>query len=156
MTQKTPSKTDEADSNQLTKSIRAATKRNQLQSVLEAAGASEIEGEASAVLGEASAAQIAELAAQGRIGASEEAPAPDAEVVEAAKAAFDPQELEAAFQQADMNPQQGQQVASREMARIAGSAVEFAEAEDRAVCHNCSAVGAARAASQLSAPQQPQ
>lgn len=151
MAQKNP---NQANSTQLTQSIRAATKRNQLQNVLEAAGASEIEGEAPEVLGEASAAQIAELAAQGRIEASEEAPAPEAELVEAAKAAFDHNELEAAFQQADMDPQQGQQAASREMARIAGSAAEFAEAEDRPVCHNCSAVGAVRAASQLSAPQQ--
>lgn len=141
---------------ELTKSLRAAIKESELENVLQAAGAPEIEGQATEVLGETAAAQAAPLLAQGQVEAPADAPEPEAKLVQAAQAAFEPAQLEPAFQEAGVDPEQGQQAAARELARIAQSATEFAEAEDRAVCHNCSAVGAARAASQLSAPQQPQ
>lgn len=140
---------------ELTERLRAAVKQNQLENVLQAAGASQIRGEATEVLGETSAAQVAELVARGNLEASEDAPAPKTELTEAAQAAFKPKKLEAAIQEADIDPQKGQETAARELARIAQEATEFAEAEERPVCHNCSAIGAARAAAQIGAPQQP-
>lgn len=143
---KQPTQTEPVE---LTKNLRAAIRQNELEEVLKAAGATKITGQATEVLGETTAAQVAPLLTQGRFEAPAEAPEPEAKLVEAAQAAFDPSKLDKAFEAAEIDPKQGQQVAARELARIAQSATAFAKAEDRPVCHNCSAIGAARAAAQL-------
>lgn len=146
MPQQSPSNAEPVE---LTKSLRAAIKENELENVFKAAGASKITGQATEVLRETTAAQLAPMLAQGRFDAPSQAPAPDAKLTEAAQAAFEPSVLEKAFEVAGIDPKQGNPVVARELARIAQSATEFANAEGRPVCHNCSAVGAARAASQL-------
>lgn len=139
----------QAEPVELTKSLRAAIDQNELDNVLKAAGASEITGQATEVLRETAAAQAAPLLAEQRFEAPSQAPEPDAKLTEVAQAAFEPSKLREAFEAAGIDPEQGEPVAARELARIAQSATEFAKAEGRPVCHNCSAVGAARAASQL-------
>lgn len=144
-----PKQATQAEPVELTKNLRAAIRQEELETVLETAGATEIIGQATEVLGETTAAHVAPLAAQGRFEASAHAPEPEAKIVQAAEAAFEPADLERAFEAADVDPEQGRQTAARELARIAQSAAEFARAEGRPVCHNCSAIGAARAAAQI-------
>ncbi len=134
---------------ELTKNIRSAIKQNELENVFKAAGASKITGQANEVLGETTAAQIAPLITQGNFQPPSGAQAPEPKLVQAAQSAFEPSKLNEAFKNAGVDPEQGQEVASREMARIAQGASDFARAENRAVCHNCTAIGAARAATQL-------
>lgn len=145
----------QAEPVELTKSLRAAIQQNELENVFKAAGAPEITGQATEVLRETAAAQAAPLLAQARFEAPAQARAPSDKLTEAAEAAFEPAKLEKAFKAAGIDPEQGKPVAARELARIAQSATEFANAEGRPVCHNCSAVGAARAASQLGPQAQP-
>lgn len=139
----------------MTKNLRAAIDQNELENVLRAAGATEIEGQATEVLGETTAAIVAPLLNQGRFQAPAQARNPEAKLTEAAENAFEPSRLNEAFEEAGIDPEQGRETAAREMARIAQSATEFAKAEGRPVCHNCSAIGAARAASQLGAEPTP-
>lgn len=146
----------QAEPVELTKSLRAAIKQSELENVLRAAGATEITGQATEVLGETTAAHVAPLLAEGRFEAPSHTRAPESKLTEAAQAAFEPSKLEEAFESAGIDPKQGEPVAAREMARIAQGATEFAKAEGRPVCHNCTAIGAARAASQLGPQAQSQ
>lgn len=136
----------QAEPVELTKSMRAAFRQDEAANVFRAAGATEIKGQAAEVLVETTAAHVAGLLAKRRYGAPANAQEPPAKLVESARKAFDLAKLDPAFKAAGIDPKQGQDVAAREMARIAHSANDFARSERRAVCHNCTAIGAARAA----------
>lgn len=140
---------------ELTKSLRDAIDQHELENVFKAAGASKITGQATEVLRETSAAHLAPMLAQGRFEAPADGPAPEAKLVQVAQGAFEPSKIAKVFEAAGIDPDQGREVAAREMARIAQGATEFARAENRPVCHNCSAIGAARAAAQYGPGQPP-
>ncbi len=140
---------------ELTKSLRGAIDQNELENVFKAAGATKIKGQATEVLRETSAAHVAPLLAQGRFEAPKQATAPEAKLVQVAQGAFEPSKIAKVFEAAGIDPEQGRKVAAREMARIAQEATGFAKAENRPVCHNCAAIGAARAAAQYGPQQAP-
>lgn len=124
-------------------------KPNGLENVFRAAGATQITGQATEILAETTAAHVAPLLARGRLKVPLGTPAPHPTLTEAAHGAFEAAKLKDGFEAAGIDPEKGQQAVAREMVRIAQSATEFAKSEGRPVCHNCSAVGAALAASKL-------
>lgn len=146
MSQQNPS---HAEPIELTKSLRTAIKQNEIENVFKAAGAPKIKGQATEVLGETTAAQVAPFLAIGEVDAPSGSRAPNAKLVKAAEAAFEPSKLTEVFEDAGIDPEEGQEMAAREMARIAQYATEFANDEGRPVCHNCAAIGAARAAAEV-------
>lgn len=139
----------QADPILLTKLLRDAMKRNGLENVFRAAGATRITGQATEILAETTAAHVAPLLAQGRLEIPLGTPAPHPPLTDAAHEAFEAAKLEDGFQAAGIDPEKGQRAVAREMVRIAQSATAFAKSEGRPVCHNCSAVGASLAASKL-------
>lgn len=125
----------------LAQQLRETIDQKPLEQVLRAAGATRIAGQATEVLREAAAAQAAARLLRRPPQGPTRPEAPSAKLLDAAAGALRIAALEKAA------PAALQALLAREISIIAREAAEFARADgNRPVCHNCVAVGAARAA----------